>query len=52
MINVVIWGVNLVLKEYLIYSSLENGELIYQSVGYGDSSREKIVNILNKELSS
>jgi thioredoxin-related protein len=30
----------------------KNGELIYQSVGYGDSSREKIVNILNKELSN
>ena len=30
----------------------KNGELIYQSVGYGDSSIKKIVNVLNKELSS
>ncbi|WP_170246284.1 TlpA family protein disulfide reductase [Colwellia hornerae] len=28
------------------------GTLIYQSVGYGDSSRKKIVTILNQELSS
>jgi len=30
----------------------KNGELVYQSVGYGDSSIKKIVKALNKELSS
>jgi thiol-disulfide isomerase/thioredoxin len=30
----------------------KSGELIYQSVGYGDSSRARIVKIVNKELSS
>jgi len=30
----------------------KNGKLIYQNIGYGDSSIKKIVKVLNKELSS
>ncbi len=30
----------------------KNGELVYHSVGYGDSSIDKIVKILNEQLSS
>ncbi len=30
----------------------KNGKLIYQNVGYGDTSMDSIVKVLNKELSS
>ena len=30
----------------------KNGKLVYQSIGYGDSSIKMIVKVLNKELSS